>query len=106
MMSDRHTLGWDNGGQRRPKGVRVGTLWFNEPTEEGEVTLAEKFDTLDTVYRIDLLDDFIGLLTRERDELLRQYPDHICEALGWPTSKDRIQNKMPKLTLIDGDKDN
>jgi len=55
-MNDRHTLGWDNGGQRRPKGVRVGT-------------------------------------------------DHICEALGWPTSKERTPNSSPKLTVIDGDKE-
>jgi len=42
---------------------------------------------------------------RERDELLRQYPDHICEALGWPTSKERTPNSSPKLTVIDGDKE-
>ena len=102
-MTVRFSRGWDNGGQRRVKGIRVGSLWYSQSGEDGEVTFYGAFDELTSVLKIDLLDDFIGLLTRERDELLRQYPDEVCEALNWPTAAERNANaSQPKLNVIEG----
>lgn len=102
-MTFRFSRGWDNHGQRRVKGIRVGSLWYSPSHEDGEVTFYGAFDELTDVMKIDLIDDFIGLLTRERDELLRQYPDEVCIALNWPTSAERNANApAPKLNVIEG----
>ena len=66
MSTDRHTNGWNG---ERFKGERVGTLWNRKRDIDGDVTLALWFDELHDVDKHDLLDDWIGLLTRERDLL-------------------------------------
>lgn len=72
MMSDRFTLGWNG---ERHKGLRYGTLWCSREDLDGEVTLSVHFDGEDDIAKHDLLDDWIGLLTRERDALHeRMYP--------------------------------
>jgi hypothetical protein len=66
MSYDRHTHGWDH---ERHKGRRAGTLWLDYSDIDGDITLATFFDTLSDVSKHDLLDDWIGLLTKERDLL-------------------------------------
>ena len=65
-MSDRHTKGWDG---ERFKGFRGGTLWCQRWDVDGDVTLSEWYESLNDVAKHDLLDDWIGLLERERRAL-------------------------------------
>ncbi len=69
MKTDRHTLAYDGD---RHKGRRFGTLW--QQRGSGDVTLAIYFDELHVVERLDLLQDSIGLLTREYESLLSGPP--------------------------------
>jgi hypothetical protein len=64
-MTDRHSLGFN---QERHKGYRVGTLWCSNSDVDGEITFAQNFDEMSFMARIDLLNDFIGLLERELEE--------------------------------------
>ena len=68
-MPDRFTKGAN--GFDRHKGARVGTLWSNDVLD-GDVTLHIDFDELNLVNKLDLLNDFIGLLERERDALIEE----------------------------------
>ncbi len=70
-MADRYTRGWESVFPRH-KGVRVGTLWTLRSDIEGDVTLSPYFDSENSIAQIDLLNDFIGLLTRERDLLIKE----------------------------------
>jgi len=81
---DRFTLGYDG---ERHKGKRIGTLWTNQDID-GEVTLSEFFDEQDDVAKIDILNDCIGLLARELDLLLKDYPNPMRRMMGWPIVKD------------------
>ena len=69
-MPDRFT----RGGERfhRHKGVRIGTLWSMRGDIDGDVTLSLDFDDEDNIAKIDLLEDFIGMLRRELDLLLEE----------------------------------
>jgi len=50
----------------RSKGKKMGTLWFDEKTAEGDVTFFDRYDTeIDSVTRLDILIDCIGMLQRE-----------------------------------------
>ena len=69
-MTDRFTRGAD--GFERHKGVRIGTLWMLTSDVDGDVTLSPYFDELDGIAQIDLMNDFIGLLQRERDALIKE----------------------------------
>jgi hypothetical protein len=61
-MTDRFTRGLDH---KRHKGIRMGTLYANLLSVEGEVTLSLMLDELSLVAKADLLSDWIGLLERE-----------------------------------------
>lgn len=74
-MADRFSHGW-NPGEPRRKGKRAGSLWFTSGID-GEVTFSQEYDALDYVAKVDLIEDFIGLLERERD------------VLRWSDDKDR-----------------
>jgi hypothetical protein len=63
-MTDSFTRGWDG---ERHKGTRLGTLWFTQPEIDGDVTLSSAFNDLGSLARMDLLNDVIGLLEKERD---------------------------------------
>lgn len=91
MSKERFTYGWEDTPTRpRKKGFKVGTLWCERRDVDGEVTLSlERFDTMSDTAKIDLLDDFIGLLKRERDMMLDKIPDHVCHHFGWPDSEER-----------------
>lgn len=65
-MADRFTIGFKG---ERHKGERVGTLWNDKRNINGDVTLVEGFDELDDIAKHDLLDDWIALLTHERNVL-------------------------------------
>jgi hypothetical protein len=65
-MGDRFTNGW-NGNHHQ--GKRFGTLWSEKGDIDGDVTIAPCFDDLSDVAKHDLLDDWIGLLEKERAEL-------------------------------------
>lgn len=95
-MADRFTKNWDH---ERHKGWRVGTLWCANWDVDGDVTLAPDFDDMSDTAKIDLLSDFIGLLNRERDTLLKEVPDHICDAMGWPNAEER-EPPAPKTVII------
>jgi len=69
-MPDRFTRGGE--GFRRHKGVRIGTLWSMRGDIDGDVTLSLDFDNEDCIAKIDLLSDFIGMLTREHDLLIEE----------------------------------
>lgn len=74
-MTDRFTRGFD---LRRHKGFRVGTLWCDMWDADGDVTLSSEFDEMSDVARMDILNDFIGLLEKERDILRAEmYPESV-----------------------------
>tara|TARA_R110002126_G_scaffold184538_4_gene332893 strand:+ start:2004 stop:2237 length:234 start_codon:yes stop_codon:yes gene_type:complete len=66
-MVDRYTRGYD---ETRHRGTRMGTLWADH-CADGDVTMSPYFDELDHVSKIDVLNDLIVLLERERDVLIR-----------------------------------
>lgn len=68
-MTDRFTNGWSG---HRHKGKRAGTLWCEHGDIDGEVTIAPWFDNLGNVAKLDLLEDWIGLLEKEADALRRE----------------------------------
>ena len=50
----------------RSKGQRMGTLWFDPKKAEGDVTFFQRYDSeMDTLTRLDILIDCIGMLQRE-----------------------------------------
>jgi hypothetical protein len=66
-MTDRFTHGYDG---KRNKGYRVGTLWCSKTDIEGDVTLSLNFDELDNISKVDLLQEMIGLLEREKQHII------------------------------------
>ena len=56
----------------RHKGTRFGTLWADYKTGEGDVTITLEFCEEDWLMQIDLLQDVIGLLTREYEHVLKE----------------------------------
>lgn len=71
MATDRFTLGYD--GERR-KGTRMGTLWADCDSGEGEVTLRlEGMCDQGALFRLDVLKDWIGLLEKEYDLTLEEF---------------------------------
>jgi hypothetical protein len=73
-MADRYTKGFDGTqGMERHKGIRIGTLYYSMNKESGDVTIAPMFDDLDSMCKVDIMDDIIGLLVREREELYKKY---------------------------------
>jgi hypothetical protein len=79
-MADRFTLGWEDASDRR-KGKRLGTLWADMETGEGEVTLNIIIDE-DPLLRADVLQDWIGLLQREYDLAVQTMFDGIDPSHG------------------------
>ena len=69
-MTDRFTRGGEN--FHRHKGARIGTLWSMRGDIDGDVTLSIDFDNNSNIAKIDLLGDFIGMLTREYDLLIEE----------------------------------
>ena len=63
-MADRFTHPDDYTGDRC-KGKRIGTLWYSENQDSGDVTVSEYYDSLGTIQKLDLLGDIIGMLNRE-----------------------------------------
>ncbi len=71
MSKDRFTRGYH--GERR-KGRRMGTLWANEEIGSGDVTLRlEGMADQDSLFRADILQDWIGLLQSEYDLTLAEF---------------------------------
>lgn len=71
MPTDRFTRDWD--GTRR-KVKRMGTLWGDPETGEGDVTLRlDGMCNQDALFRLDVLQDWIGLLQREYDVTLKEW---------------------------------
>jgi hypothetical protein len=71
MATDRFTRGWDG---ERHKGTRMGTLWADCDSGEGDVTL--RLDGMcneNALFRLDVLQDWIGLLQREYDITLKEF---------------------------------
>lgn len=71
MPTDRFTRDWD--GTRR-KVKRMGTLWGDPETGEGDVTL--RLDGMcneNALLRLDVLQDWIGLLQREYNMTLEDW---------------------------------
>lgn len=66
-MVDRYTRGYE---EERHRGTRMGTLWADHEAD-GDITMSPYFDGLDHVSKIDVLNDFLFLLEKERDVLLR-----------------------------------
>jgi hypothetical protein len=75
-MADRFTHPDDYTGDRC-KGKRIGTLWYSENQDSGDVTVSEYYDSLDSIQKLDLLGDIIGMLNREykvaQDEFHAEY---------------------------------
>lgn len=69
-MPDRFSRGFEGYRQR---GVRIGTLWnANKHDVDGEVTFSPEFDALGEVGMLDILQDIIGLLQAEYEEVKRE----------------------------------
>jgi hypothetical protein len=62
-MADRFTRGWDG---ERHKGTRIATIYAKNG--EADATIAPVFDFMEHLERCDLLQDAIGLLTREYEK--------------------------------------
>jgi len=69
-MADRHTRGFE---QNRTKGRRIGTLWWDDDMGEADVTIAEYFESLGTMERVDAMSDIVGLLERENSFCYEDY---------------------------------
>lgn len=69
-MTDRFTRGYED-EFGRSKSKRMGTLWADMETGEGEVTLNILIDE-DALLRADVLQDWIGLLQREYELALKE----------------------------------
>ena len=89
-MVDRFSMGW--AGERH-KGVRVGTLWTTKAEPDGDVSFSPYFDELDDVAKIDILEDVIGLLECECDEMKKFFPEEARELLGWRKISDATRNR-------------
>ena len=71
MATDRFTRGYDG---ERCKGRRMGTLWANEDIGSGDVTLRlEGMADQDSLFRADILKDWIYLLQAEYDLTLAEF---------------------------------
>jgi hypothetical protein len=69
-MVDRFTYGWEG---KRHKGTRIGTLWMKGDLDlDGDVTIIKDFDDFHRIEKLDLLQDWIGLLQREYDKLIKE----------------------------------
>ena len=89
-MADRFSMGW---GGKRHKGVRVGTLWTTKIEPDGDVSFSPYFDELSDVAKIDILDDLIGLLEREADEMKKFFPEDARKLMGWREIRDGTRNR-------------
>lgn len=69
-MGDRFTIGIAR-DTSRARGRRMGSLWADLETGEGEVTINEVVDD-NLMMRADLLKDWIGLLTTEYELTLEE----------------------------------
>lgn len=79
MATDRFTRGWDG---ERIKGTRLGTLWADTDSGEGDVTLRlEGFADETPLFRLDVLKDWIALLEREYDLTFVEWKERL-EVLG------------------------
>ena len=70
----------------RVRGKRMGTLWWSDRNEEGDVTLSVYFQHLDGLEKIDALQDVIGLLQKEYDLCSEEYFKSLVRA-----SAEKIQ---------------
>lgn len=71
MSKDRFTRGWEG---FRHKGRRLGTLWADCDAGEGDVTLLlDGMCNESALFRLDVLQDWIGLLQREYDITLEEF---------------------------------
>ena len=71
MATERFTRGWDG---NRFKKRRMGTLWADCECGEGDVTLRiEGMCDEGTLFRLDVLQDWIGLLQKEYDITLQEF---------------------------------
>ena len=84
-MADRFSMGW--AGERH-KGVRIGTLWTTKVEPDGDVSFSPYCDELDDVAKIDILEDVIGLLERECDEMKKFFPEDVRKLMGWRKTND------------------
>ena len=64
---------------KRSKGVRFGTLWADYDSAEGEVTITFEFANQDSLMKADILNDVIGLLTREYEDAMQKFWGEIGE---------------------------
>jgi len=79
MSKDRFTRGWDG---NRFKGRRLGTLWADCECGEGDVTLVlEGMCDEGSLFRLDVLQDWIGLLQREYDITLKEFEEEYQKPL-------------------------
>jgi len=71
MATDRFTRGWDGD---RHKGTRLGTLWADCDTGEGDVTLRlNGMCDNNALFRLDVLQDWISLLQKEYDITYKEW---------------------------------
>lgn len=69
-MADKFTRDWYT---KRHKGVRMGTLWCSSSDVDGDITLSPQFLALTPLERLDILGDYIGLLTREYQATQKEF---------------------------------
>ena len=61
----------------RTKGRRVGTLWYSITQGEGDVTFNFNFEELYDVEKVNTIQDFIGMLEREKEHWLEKLSKEI-----------------------------
>jgi len=66
----------------RHKGKRYGTLWYSSTGEDGDVTLSIDFETTDNLLKLDIIDDWIGLLKSERDSIQCEWEAEIADMVA------------------------
>ena len=76
MANDYYTRGFKSD---RHRGVPLGTLWLNNGEVTGDVTLQNFFKEYDPIGKVDVLQDIIGLLEREKDACIRDCKKYFKE---------------------------
>lgn len=91
MATDRYTRGYDGD---RQKIKRMGTLWGDVETGEGDVTLRLEGMCDETpLFRLDVLKDWIDLLQKEYDITYEEWQSEL-KRIASKRQKEQAKNEV------------
>ena len=88
-MADRFSDPSDYTGSRH-RGKRIGSLWWSETWGEGDVTVSEYFDNLDSFSKIEVLNDVISMLKRQYEVSYSEYIKEIDDMVADERKKKKV----------------